>query len=707
MTFLLFFIIAIVFFAHFSQRVSSVERRLQKLEAREDGALGQPMSSTAIPVGNLALIQPAPPVSTAATSNFVQREAFSPHLSPPADLGNSAPISVGETHQTDSPASPMKSHQEKGLEFQFGSKVLTSVGVVAVLFGMGYFLRYAFDNGLISETGRVVLGLVVGMILLGLGEWFSRKYPLYGSIVSGGGLGLLYLSLYAGFSFYGVFPMGISFVGMALVSLFGLFLAVRKEALALAVFAQVGGFLTPMLLSSGENHPHILFAYIFLLNLAVLGVAWLRRWRALMVVSLVGTLIVYLLWLEAYFTQNQFGVAMGYASLFFVLFLSAILVRHFRQTAQPDEADILATMLNAGVYFCIGYGLVHEVYPDSAGFFTLLLAFLHVGLALAVRGAGDSGNRLSKFFSAAAAVLFVLYVPVELDKSWLSIGWIAEAAVLFIVSFSLRSLWLRNLSLVIFFLAFLRLITWDAFGGFDGTMVPWANSRMLTLLIALAAYITVIVFTEVQNRLGTYEEFFDAFGQQAIVLIELQTIGILLWLGSAEILAFHRDFWLTMFFMFVAVVSGLMGLAVRRGVLVSTGHIILILSWISVILLRLMPGDTLLPIFNDRVVSVLGFAIVACGSIELIKKVGPMLAWSEIAQRQMRLLLEAGILLTTFWALSSEVANFFDYARAHQTIAEASRGEGVFESMKQVTLSIAWLVYAVTIVSLGIRRRSA
>ena len=79
----------------------------------------------------------------------------------------------------------------------------------------------------------------------------------------------------------------------------------------------------------------------------------------------------------------------------------------------------------------------------------------------------------------------------------------------------------------------------------------------------------------------------------------------------------------------------------------------------------------------------------------------------QLSEPVLRLLLEAGILLTTFWALSSVVANFFDYARAHQTIAEASRGEGVFESMKQVTLSIAWLVYAVTIVSLGIRRRSA
>ena len=678
MAILLLFILVVVFFANFSQRLTSVESRLRKLEAGE--IIVPPARST--PVAGPVIKNPFTGSLPLVTSDSISPDAAAP------TIVRTAPAPEDAWKHTSAQSIPMArssvqggKSEERGLEFQFGSRVLTSVGVVAVLFGMGYFLRYAFDNGLISEVGRVALGLITGAVLLGLGEWFSRKYPLYGTIMSGGGLGLLYLSLYAGFSFYRVFPVGLSFVGMVLVSILGLFL------------------------SSGENHPHILFMYLFVLNLAVLGVAWLRRWRALMTVSLLGTLLVYLGWFWTYFTRDQFGVAMGYASLFFLLFLGSILVRHFRQAAQPDEADILVTMLNAGAYFCIGYDVIHQVYPESVGFFTLLLAFLHIGLALAVRGSNEYGDRLAKLFSAVSVVLFALYAPIEFDTSWVSIGWVAEATVLLMMSLSLRSLWLRNFSLGVFTLAFLRIVAWDAFGGFGATNVPWANSRMLTLLIVLTLYIAVIIFIEVQNHLRKYEEFFDDFGQQAIVFIELQSVGVLLWLGGAEITQFHRSFWLAMFLILVAVVSGFLGLIVKRGALFGAGYLILMLAGLRVIGTELIPGETMLPIFNDRVVSVLGFSLVAWGLVELIRIVGSEFGWDESMQRVLRTFLSVGIFLTTFWMVSSETINFFDYTEIHQ-LPSQNQTTGTLESMKQVSLSVAWLLYAIAIVALGISRRS-
>jgi Predicted membrane protein len=88
------------------------------------------------------------------------------------------------------------------LEFKIGSKIFTSVGVVAVICAVGFFLRYAFENGLIDEFGRVVLGVAAGIILLIIGEITRKHYLSYSHALTGGGLGVLYVSFYAGFAFY-------------------------------------------------------------------------------------------------------------------------------------------------------------------------------------------------------------------------------------------------------------------------------------------------------------------------------------------------------------------------------------------------------------------------------------------------------------------------------------------------------------------------
>mgnify|MGYP001165946879 CR=1 FL=1 len=90
---------------------------------------------------------------------------------------------------------PSTTLYDSDLEFKLGSKLFTAVGAVAVIFGIGFFLRYAFERDWISESMRVVIGLISGFVLLGFGEWARKKYATYGHIISGGGLGVLYLSI--------------------------------------------------------------------------------------------------------------------------------------------------------------------------------------------------------------------------------------------------------------------------------------------------------------------------------------------------------------------------------------------------------------------------------------------------------------------------------------------------------------------------------
>ena len=145
-----------------------------------------------------------------------------------------APKKVGEiSFETyDKKEEKVKNDKDnKSLEFKLGSRIFTGIGAVAITFAVGYFLRYAFENNLITETMRVVLGVLAGLVLLAIGELSRKKYENYGQILTGAGLGILYLSLYSAFSYYHIMSQEMAFFWMIIITAIGVTLAVRYNSL--------------------------------------------------------------------------------------------------------------------------------------------------------------------------------------------------------------------------------------------------------------------------------------------------------------------------------------------------------------------------------------------------------------------------------------------------------------------------------------------
>ena len=89
-------------------------------------------------------------------------------------------------------------------ELILGGNWLARIGVLAVVIGVAFFLKLAFDNQWIGEAGRVALGVTGGIGLLIAGELLHRRYPIYAQALLGGGIAILYVSIFAAFSFYGL-----------------------------------------------------------------------------------------------------------------------------------------------------------------------------------------------------------------------------------------------------------------------------------------------------------------------------------------------------------------------------------------------------------------------------------------------------------------------------------------------------------------------
>src|SRR5207248_1038497 len=147
------------------------------------------------------------------------------------------------------PAAPPPS-----LESKIGAQWLNRIGIVAVLIGVSYFLKYAFENNWIGPTGRIAIGLLAGAGVVLWSESFRKHgYRVFSYSLKALGVGILYLSLWGAFQIYHLIPSGAAFAGMVLVTGFTATLALKEDAEIIAAFAVAGAFSTPLLAGSAAS----------------------------------------------------------------------------------------------------------------------------------------------------------------------------------------------------------------------------------------------------------------------------------------------------------------------------------------------------------------------------------------------------------------------------------------------------------------------
>jgi len=394
------------------------------------------------------------------------------------------PPAVSPARSTPRPAS----QPEIDLESRIGSHWLNRIGITALLIGISYFLKFAFDNNWIGPAGRVAIGLMAGIGVVVWSERFRVKgYQAFSYSLKAVGIGALYLSLWAAFQVYSLVPSGVAFVMMMAVTAATAAMALAQDAQILAAFALAGGFSTPLLLSTGQNREVDLFSYVLLLDVATLALVSFRPWRRLLVMSYAGTLLLYVGWYSRFYTQNQLGLTLGFASLFFAIFAIAPLV-----TLQPEgEPALLASIppvlafINAGVFFLQAYAMVEEVDKTRMAWFALVLAAIYIFLSRQVhaRTTNAEASQILYYLHLAVAIGFItIAIPIRLDAHWITIGWFVEAAVLLWVANRIESDFLNVFALGALALGVVRLL---AFDNFVSTQLIF-NMRMATYSVAVA-----------------------------------------------------------------------------------------------------------------------------------------------------------------------------------------------------------------------------
>ncbi len=407
---------------------------------------------------------PAPPVA-AAPSIGVQAGLPQPPI--PAAPPVAGPPQPAQVWPSQPPVAPphfgYPTHQasqkdQQSLENRIGSQWFNRVGILAMLIGVAWFLKLAFDNHWIGPLGRVFIGLVAGAALIAWSERFEKRgFTAFAFSLKAVGSGTLYLSLWAAFSVYALMPSWAAFGAMILVTAFNGYISWSRNAELLALYAIAGGLSTPLLVSTGANHEVTLFTYLLILDIAVLVLVTLRPWSRLLFAAFIGTAVFVAGWWSTFYFQQQAGRTAFFLTCFFLMFAFAPrLVRtkvdeRGRFSAWDSLATVLLPVLNAALAFLAFYSLLSPTTADWAGpwiavafaaFYLFLLRLPARGLLLA------SPASLSALHLATAVVFLTIAIPLKTQGRWLTIGWLVEGAALLWVASRARQLLLRVFALI-------------------------------------------------------------------------------------------------------------------------------------------------------------------------------------------------------------------------------------------------------------------
>lgn len=420
---------------HLRGRIQSLQEQLQSLRLSID--LGEPkprVQPSQVAPANAPPPVPAPEVisetetpavppppareTIAAASQADVREPVAPALPPPL---RRPPFAPPAPDAFDRLVGEFMSWLKRG-------NPLARVGIVILFFGATFLAKYAAENSLFPIELRFVAIALGAFALLIVGWRLRDKRAVYAQLLQGGGIAGLYLTVFAATRF-DLLPTGLAFGLLVVIALAAAILAVGQNALALAVIGTAGGFLAPIMVSTGSGNYVALFSYYAILNLGVFAIAWFRTWKVLNVLGFVFTFTITGMWRASGYESGDLLAADGFLILFFLMYVGVSILNCVRQP--PDLKGYVSGSLVFGlpiVAFALHASMVSGIeYAMAWSAFALGAFYLVLGWTL-YRTGRESFRLLVEAFAALGVIFGSLAIPLAFDTRTTAAMWAVEGA---------------------------------------------------------------------------------------------------------------------------------------------------------------------------------------------------------------------------------------------------------------------------------------
>jgi hypothetical protein len=331
---------------------------------------------------------------------------------------------------------------ESGWEKFIGENLINKIGIVMLVISVGIGAKYSIENDLISPLTRIILGYIAGLGLVAFGIKLKEKYNNFSAVLVSGAIAIMYFITFAAYSFYGLIPQTFTFGLMVLFTIFAVVAAINYNKQVIAHIGLVGAYTVPFLLSNDSGNANVLFAYMAVINAGILGIAFFKYWKPLYYSSFIFTWLIYAIWLMDESGNEDIDTVMIFASVFFILFYLIFLSYKLVKKEKFNIGDILLLLANSFIFYAIGYfalseysteitGIRNHPFEQYLGLFTLANAVIHFLVAGTVFKQKLGDRNLFYFVSGLVIVFITIAIPVQLDGNWVTLLWIAQAALLF------------------------------------------------------------------------------------------------------------------------------------------------------------------------------------------------------------------------------------------------------------------------------------
>lgn len=387
---------------------------------------------------------------------------------------------------------PAKNKQD--WEKFIGENLANKIGIAVLVLGISFFVKFAIDKNWINETGRVIIGLVSGGILIALAHNIRNSYRSFSSVLVGGGLTVFYFTIAFAFHQYHLLSQQAAFIIMVIITAFAVALSVSYSRIELAILATVGGFITPFLVSTGQNNYIALFTYLCIISSGLLVLSWFKRWRVINIIALFFTIIIYGGWLINQILNNDehfpWQWAFLFAALFYILSVAINIINNLKLKIKFGAFDfILLLTINFLFYAADMVILEYGGHSSYKGLFTGALGIVN----LILTGIFFKQKQADKNFIYLLIGLTLTFVsltgPVELKGNHITMFWAAESVVLFWLFQRSRIILLKIASLLIIIPLLISLfIDWSQVYSASGDIIPvLINKGFITTIVTAAA----------------------------------------------------------------------------------------------------------------------------------------------------------------------------------------------------------------------------
>ncbi|MEZ5475029.1 MAG: DUF2339 domain-containing protein [Steroidobacteraceae bacterium] len=501
------------------KQVTELELRLYKAER------SRPTASTA-PAPIAPRDVAADPAREAAPDVVAQRStppsAASPSPPPPpppppspTPVGQPAAAAAQSRHAPISPSEPVVVHVAQPARESFlvgairayftGGNTLVRVGVVVLFLGVAFLLRYVAEHSNIPMEVRLT-GVALGAIVMLVVGWRLRAArPGYALAMQGGAVAILYLTVFVALRLYALLPASLAFLLLVAITAFATVLAVAQNSMAFAIFAFAGGFLAPVLTSTGQGNHVVLFSYYVVLNAGIVAIAWFKAWRPLVLVGFLFTFVIATAWGVLRYQDAFFSSTEPFLVVFFLFYVALAVLFALRQA--PDLKGYVDGTIVFGTPVA-AFGLQSGMLDDQRyllAFSALGIGVLYIGLAAVLwRRHRNSLRLLVESFVALGVAFATLAVPLALDGRWTAATWALEGAALVWVGCRQNRRLPRAAGILLQLGA--GIIFWRDMQLAPPGLPLLNNGFLGGAMVALAAILSTLKLARVRDKLADYEQ---------------------------------------------------------------------------------------------------------------------------------------------------------------------------------------------------------